>query len=1105
MKLILFLLSFILRGGNLMRHFLARSIALLCLLACVMNLFPANVSALADQLQPDQAPLSSEARTTGRRLSPAARLAEKQQSMASLAGLAKTKPGRDYLADEVTIQATDLLEARQIAAGYEARVKKFSSHGFAVLKLKKGQSVLSAVKLGASTTNSLVAVHPNYLYKTLENEVAYTANDPALGSQYFHTGIHDYLAWDITRGSASTVVAVIDTGIDTDHPEFTNRISPQSYNVNRSTKGIAAVNDDLGHGTHVAGIIAATQDNLTGGSGVAPGVSLLVIKANLPAPDTDKFALSDMIDAIYYAADNGAEIINMSLGRRYAADPNNPEVPDSDPLELAAIQYARNKGLLIVCAAGNDGASHAGFPAAYPEVIAVSAVSPVSTIEDGYTIAGYSNVGPEIDLAAPGTNIYSTYPDDSYQTLSGTSMACPMVAGVAALVKSQAPALTNEEIRQKLYQTAFDLGATGRDNQYGNGLVDSMAALHSRITFDSQGGSAVDPVTLVNMGLVPEPAAPTREHYTFAGWYTGLAYQQAWDFAADQVRGDRILYARWRIEQKQVSFVDPRFGLSFQPVMADYGSLLSGSPQPIMANYHFEGWYRSLSDPLDPLARWDLTAEPVTSNLTLYAGWTPAVLHQVTIQAGNPDYGQVSSGGAFYDDQVDLATVAALPNDTYRFRRWVRSGTDETVSTAAVYTFAVIADTDLVAEFVKIETPIVSAASAGYNAITVQWPAIEGAAAYEIYQSTALSGPYTLIGTPGGTRFTQTGLTTNQIYYYQVRVKCLAGLHVTFGSYSSIKSARPIPARTARIMAASTSYTSIKVSWAAVAGATGYLLWRATSAVGSYTLIQSTPATYFSNTRLTTGKSYYYKVRAYRIVNTVRVYGPLSAIASARPVPATVKSVTAARIPYGVNLKWAAVSGATKYAIYYARAAAGPYAKAGETASTSYTKSGLAVGPAYYFKIRAYRLVGTVRVYGSFSAVVKGTARKPYDPAWRLSTSGSTLYNVTKLTMTFYNDGVAKVRILNAGSYLRYDGDSIYGNTAYDRYLQLINSVGTNITCLDIPAGTSAKIYFKVKGYPSRYRSTSRVFFEFKYDFIHYYAYGSHDDGKDHSTLPYIS
>ncbi len=220
-------------------------------------------------------------------------------------------------------------------------------------------------------------------------------------------------AWDYTEG-AGVRVAVIDTGIDTTHPDLQGKVDG-GYNAITGSQAPGSYVDDNGHGTHVAGIIAAIRDG-KGVVGVAPKARLYAVKV-LDADGTG--SLSDVIKGIIWAADNGMQVANMSLGS-----------PQGSAAMEEALRYAEARGVVVVAAAGNSGAS-VGYPGAYPETIAVSA----SDWND--QLASFSSRGPQVKFIAPGVDIVSTYLGGGYLSLSGTSMATPFVTGMAALAVSQ--------------------------------------------------------------------------------------------------------------------------------------------------------------------------------------------------------------------------------------------------------------------------------------------------------------------------------------------------------------------------------------------------------------------------------------------------------------------------------------------------------------------------------------------------------------------------------------------------------------------------------------------------------------------------------------------
>jgi len=265
--------------------------------------------------------------------------------------------------------------------------------------------------------------------------------------------------WGITTGDPIKV-AIVDTGIDVKHPDLIDNLKGGVSAVGYTS----SYNDDNGHGTHVAGIAAAI-DNEIGVIGVGPKIDLYAVKV---LNRRGSGYLSDVIEGLDWAVANGMQVVNMSLG----TGSNIQSFHD-------AVIAAKNAGVVVIAAAGNSGGSVI-YPAAYSEAIAVSAT------DQNNVIASWSSRGPEIDLAAPGVSIYSTYKRTGYATLSGTSMAAPHVAGSAALVLNtpvggydinQNEKWDPDEVQKKLQDRAVDLGNAGFDNLYGWGLVNAYNAV----------------------------------------------------------------------------------------------------------------------------------------------------------------------------------------------------------------------------------------------------------------------------------------------------------------------------------------------------------------------------------------------------------------------------------------------------------------------------------------------------------------------------------------------------------------------------------------------------------------------------------------------------
>ena len=315
-----------------------------------------------------------------------------------------------------------------------------------------------------------------YVQRNYIGELAIIPNDPDWSlHQWGPQRIDAPDAWDITTGSSEVIVAVIDTGIDYNHLDLNDNYLSGGYDwVNHDSDPM----DDNGHGTHCAGIIGAEGNNGEGIAGMNWHIKLLaekVIKANGNGTQWD------FGKGVVHAVNNGADIISISLGW----------FDDPDGFLRQAIQFAYNQNRLCIACSHNDSSNIIRFPARYPEVIAVGAT------DQSDSRCSWSNYGPDLDIVAPGDNIYSTLPNNSYGNLSGTSMACPHVAGVAALMLSTNPDLTIEEIRCILQTTAEDLGTAGWDDEYGHGLVNAYdAVLASNFRYSIEVTPSSDVITV---------------------------------------------------------------------------------------------------------------------------------------------------------------------------------------------------------------------------------------------------------------------------------------------------------------------------------------------------------------------------------------------------------------------------------------------------------------------------------------------------------------------------------------------------------------------------------------------------------------------------------
>ncbi len=400
-------------------------------------------------------------------------------------------PGVDYVEDEILFWAENREEAELIADAYNAVLIDYS-YNLGVAKLPDDLTVLEAVEVGMSDQYPIPFVEANCSVE-LEEPVEDTADEDIdmLGSgdfemphadsyidwvrgrdgeapildnvdpylmntfdndayQWQHEMINSYEAWTATTGSSDVLVAVIDTGVDKDHEDLGGRVRQVQVNtISMEPQINYSTGKKQDHGTHCAGIIAASLNNGKGGAGIAPDVNILSLNI---FGESNRYNNYDLGPAIGIAIEQGADIISMSLGSFvYSVDIQKK------------INEAYNAGITVIASAGNENCDGKDYPGAFNHVISVASVN-----RDG-TRSEFSNYGSWVDLAAPGSHIMSTIPDNGYDLMSGTSMAAPVVSGVAALYMSKfgnpGPAAM-----EKILKASTNKAASGK---MGKGIINA--------------------------------------------------------------------------------------------------------------------------------------------------------------------------------------------------------------------------------------------------------------------------------------------------------------------------------------------------------------------------------------------------------------------------------------------------------------------------------------------------------------------------------------------------------------------------------------------------------------------------------------------------------
>ncbi|MGC8786912.1 MAG: S8 family serine peptidase [Anaerolineae bacterium] len=393
----------------------------------------------------------------------------------------------------------------------------------------------------------------------------FVPNDPYYASnQYGPQIIQADRAWDVTTGSPNVIVAVVDSGADFLHPDLQGKLIAGWDFINNDPDPT----DDQGHGTHVAGIVGAVTNNGEGVAGIGYQTRLLIVKV-LDASNAGTY--SGIAQGIVYAADQGASIINLSLGG----------TSFSQTL-LDAVEYAWSRGVLLVAAAGNYASSNPFYPAAFEHVMGVAATD----ANDNRWSS--SNYGTYISVSAPGVNIYSTNwnrtTGTGYGYRTGTSMAAPHVSGVAALLLAQDPSRNNAQLRSIIESTADDLGAAGWDVYYGYGRVNAYRAVtyggvNPTPTATPEPTSTSTPTPIPTATLEPTPTptpTPYLQRVNCGGtsytdsqgqvWAADQAWNGSWGYmngtaksSTNAVNGtiDDALYQSWRENPVEYRFAVP--------------------------------------------------------------------------------------------------------------------------------------------------------------------------------------------------------------------------------------------------------------------------------------------------------------------------------------------------------------------------------------------------------------------------------------------------------------------------------------------------------------------------------------------------------------------
>jgi uncharacterized repeat protein (TIGR02543 family) len=431
------------------------------------------------------------------------------------------------------------------------------------------------------------------------------------------------------------------------------------------------------------------------------------------------------------------------------------------------------------------------------------------------------------------------------------------------------------------------------------------------VTFNSNGGTAVAGQSIEYGGNAVKPVDPTKDSYTFAGWYIDSTFTKFFDFAHTPITVNITLYANWIDIPKNVKAVS------------------SG--------------YNNIN------LNWDAVT-----------GASGYQIFRLNPSTGTYKFVRGTSLKHYIDKNL-------IPGTSYSYMIRAYSGFAGTSGTV-IGRFSTVACAKPVPA-APLNTKVVST---GSNSIKVHWSPVSGASGYLVYRSKSMTGLYSLISTTPSTSITNNGLITGFTYYYKVKAYTMVGDKKVYGIYSVPADGRPSPAAP-HPKAGSVGNNSIKINWNIVSGASYYQIYRATSGKGPYTFVTSTTSTTstsFTNKGLTAGFTYFYKVRAYKSVGIAKIYGSYSTVVSAISIPATPANFTVSRINWtSIKLSYSGVSGASAFQVYQATSTTGSYHLLKDTTSLYYTNKGLTKGKTYYYKVRAYKIIEGIKVYSKWSGV----------------------------------------------------------------------------------------------------------------------------------------
>lgn len=605
-----------------------------------------------------------------------------------------------------------------------------------MIELKAGASMKNMIS-ELSSSAEIEYAEPDYKLELQE------INDPFFNDQWALARISAEAAWTYTTGNDGIIIAVLDSGIAPGHPDLAAQL----------TAGYDFINDDeepednMGHGTQVAGIIAAEGNNAEGIIGVCPGCTIMPIKVKDLVGENEVGYVSDLVDGIQYAMNNGARILNLSL----SVEAYSQTLKD-------ALADAYDMGLIIVAASGNNSDSMVSFPAAFPETIAVGATS--SDDNRSY----FSNYGQSLELVAPGDDIISTTLNGEYVSGSGTSFAAPHVAGLAGLLLDVYPNSSNEEIRYILHNAIADQvgdpqeDEPGWDIYHGWGRINTEAAMTIIVPTEALD----EPVSLeATRGILENTVALAWDPSQPSGWYhiyrsITLGGDKEWIGATG---GAAFNDANVDAGQPYYYWVTTQNGA----YPGDYGEAVVGCSSPDGAPTSPNNVFASAGTYTDKVV---ITWTPVCAAVNGYR-----VYRSITAE-GTKSFIGAAEGDAFEDD----GTVSGV-----LYYYWVTAvDINEMESDYGDYSMGYCLAP-------PVSAPSwVSASDGSYPlGIIVRWESVPEATHYYVYRATSPDGSKSVRQYTSASSYIDTGMPVGKKYYYWVRARDASGNLSPFSPYNS--------------------------------------------------------------------------------------------------------------------------------------------------------------------------------------------------------------------------------------------------------------------------------------------------------------------------------